>query len=53
MKPGPKPKSKCSKGHIIAEVGRTKAGACRKCQSDYYKIRWNLIRKQLLNDKNP
>ena len=50
MKPGPKPKPNCPKGHIIAKVGRTKAGNCKKCQSDYYKERWDFIRKQFPKD---
>jgi hypothetical protein len=54
MKPGPKPKDTCSKGHILTEVGKTKAGACKKCQSDYYKERWAFIRKQFQKgDKAP
>jgi len=53
MKPGPKIKLKCSKGHVIADVGRTKSGSCKKCQSDYYKERWNFIRKQFPKDKAP
>lgn len=45
MKTGPKPKAVCSKGHNIAVVGRTKAGNCKKCQSEYYKARWQFVRE--------
>jgi hypothetical protein len=44
-KPGPKPKNLCSKGHNISTTGRTKSGNCKQCQSDYYKIRREFIRK--------
>lgn len=39
MKSGPKIKPTCSKGHVIADVGRTKSGNCKQCKSDYYKVR--------------
>jgi hypothetical protein len=45
-KRGFQPKEICSKGHDISVVGRTKAGNCKKCQSEYYKERWDFIRKQ-------
>jgi hypothetical protein len=44
MKPGPKSKDVCSKGHIIAEVGRTKSGNCKKCKQEYSKIRQQFIK---------
>ena len=44
-KRGFQPKETCSKGHIIAEVGRNSSGNCKKCQSDYYKIRREFIKE--------
>ena len=44
-KRGFKSKPICSKGHDISVVGRTKAGNCKQCQSDYYKARWEFIKK--------
>jgi hypothetical protein len=35
----------CSKGHDIVLVGRTKSGNCKICQQQYYKERWEFIRK--------
>jgi hypothetical protein len=35
----------CSKGHEIDLVGRTDSGNCKQCQRDYYKSRWEFIRK--------
>jgi hypothetical protein len=45
LKTGPKPKATCSNGHDISVVGRTKAGNCKQCQSEYYKARWDFVRK--------
>jgi hypothetical protein len=42
---GSKPKAQCNKGHNISEVGRTKAGNCKKCQAEYYRVRREFIRK--------
>jgi len=43
-KTGPKPKETCAKGHLFSEVGKTESGNCKKCQSDYYKVRREFIR---------
>jgi hypothetical protein len=40
----------CSKGHEIVIVGRTKAGNCKQCQSDYFKKRWEFIRANYPKD---
>lgn len=36
---------KCSKGHDLSIVGKTKSRNCKQCQSDYYKVRREFIRK--------
>ena len=41
----------CSKGHEIDLVGRTDSGNCKKCQSDYYKVRREFI-KEHFNEKS-
>jgi hypothetical protein len=38
-------KVKCKNNHDIAVVGRTPSGNCKKCQSDYYRKRWDFIRR--------
>lgn len=38
-------KVKCKNNHEIATVGRTPSGNCKQCQSEYYKKRWDFIRK--------
>jgi len=43
-KRGFQPRETCSKGHIIAEVGRTKSGNCKQCKSDYYKVRRQFVK---------
>jgi hypothetical protein len=40
----------CSKGHDISIVGRTKAGNCKLCQQEYFKKRWDFIRKNFPKD---
>lgn len=50
MKSGPKIKPICSKGHIIAEVGRTKSGNCKQCKSDYYKVRREFLKEHFPKD---
>ena len=50
-KRGFQPRETCSKGHIIAEVGRTKNGNCKQCQHDYYKVRREFI-KEHFNKEN-
>jgi hypothetical protein len=44
MKPGPKPKLVCSKGHDISVVGRTKSGNCKKCKQEYSQVRQQFIK---------
>lgn len=44
-KSGPKPKPTCKNGHKISEVGHTKSGNCKKCQKEYFKARWDWIKK--------
>lgn len=53
MKSGPKPKRTCSKGHDISLLGRTKSGNCKQCNTNYYKERWDFIRKQFKNKETP
>jgi len=52
MKTGPKPKSKCSKGHDTTICGRTKAGNCKLCQKEYFKKRWDFIRSSFPKEDN-
>lgn len=44
MKPGPKPKILCSKGHDTNIFGRTKSGNCKKCKQEYSQIRQKFIK---------
>jgi hypothetical protein len=44
-KRGFQPRETCTKGHNIAEVGRTKSGNCKVCNQEYYKIRREFIKK--------
>jgi hypothetical protein len=45
-------KETCSKGHIIADVGRTKSGNCKKCNQDYYKIRREFIKEHFPKEES-
>jgi len=52
MKSGPKVKPTCAKGHVIAEVGHTESGNCKKCQSDYYKVRREFIKEHFPKEES-
>jgi uncharacterized paraquat-inducible protein A len=38
-------KSMCFNGHNTELVGRTGSGNCKRCQSEYYKVRREFIKK--------
>ena len=35
----------CAKGHSIAVVGRNSSGHCNECHKEYYRKRWEFIKK--------